>query len=78
MSETYPEKVVNIKVIGVGGAGNNVVNRMISGKVRGVEFIVVNTDRQDLNKSKCENKLKKEISCRGNCKKCIFVSAKYV
>ena len=57
MSETYPEKVVNIKVIGVGGAGNNVVNRMISSKVRGVDFIVVNTDRQDLNKSKCENKL---------------------
>ena len=57
MSENYADKVVNIKVIGVGGAGNNVVNRMISGGVGGVEFIVVNTDRQDLNKSKCENKL---------------------
>ena len=53
----YPEKVVNIKVIGVGGAGNNVVNRMLASGVDGVEFLVVNTDRQDLNKSKCPNKL---------------------
>lgn len=57
MSETYTDKVVNIKVIGVGGAGNNVVNRMITSGIGGVEFVVVNTDRQDLNKSKCENKL---------------------
>ena len=53
----YPEKVVNIKVIGVGGAGNNVVNRMLESGVEGVDFLVVNTDRQDLNKSKCPNKL---------------------
>ncbi len=53
----YPEKVVNIKVIGVGGAGNNVVNRMLSAGVQGVDFLVVNTDRQDLNKSHCPNKL---------------------
>ena len=53
----YPEKVVNIKVIGVGGAGNNVVNRMLASGVEGVDFLVVNTDRQDLNKSKCPNKL---------------------
>ena len=55
--ESYPDKVVNIKVIGVGGAGNNVVNRMIESGVGGVEFVVVNTDKQDLNKSKCPNKL---------------------
>ena len=53
----FQEKVVNIKVIGVGGAGNNVINRMISSGVGGVEFIAVNTDKQDLNKSKCENKI---------------------
>ena len=53
----YPEKVVNIKVIGVGGAGNNVVNRMLASGVEGVDFLVVNTDRQDLNKSNCPNKL---------------------
>ena len=57
MSEVYAEKVVNIKVIGVGGAGNNVVNRMIDSKIDSVDFVVVNTDRQDLNKSKCPNKL---------------------
>ena len=34
--ESYPDKVVNIKVIGVGGAGNNVVNRMIESGVSGV------------------------------------------
>ena len=57
MSEFFAEKVVNIKVIGVGGAGNNVVNRMIESKIGGVDFIVVNTDRQDLNKSNCDNKV---------------------
>ena len=57
MPEEFAEKVVNIKVIGVGGAGTNVVNRMIASGVQGVEFIVVNTDRQDLNKSHCENKV---------------------
>ena len=57
MPEVYSEKVVSIKVIGVGGAGNNVVNRMIAGGVEGVDFIVVNTDRQDLNKSKCDIKV---------------------
>lgn len=36
--ESYPDKVVNIKVIGVGGAGNNVVNRMIESGVSGVEL----------------------------------------
>jgi len=57
MSAVYEDKVVAIKVIGVGGAGNNVVNRMIAAGVQGVEFIAVNTDKQDLNKSLCENKL---------------------
>ena len=57
MPEEYMEKVVNIKVIGVGGAGNNVVNRMIDSGIQGVEFIVINTDRQDLNKSRCPNKV---------------------
>ena len=57
MPENYTDKTVNIKVIGVGGAGNNVVDRMISGGIGGAEFIVVNTNRQALKKSKCENKL---------------------
>ncbi len=53
----FEEKVVSIKVIGIGGAGNNVVNRMIAAGVGGVEFVVVNTDKQDLNKSNCPNKI---------------------
>ena len=40
------ESGVSIKVVGVGGGGNNAVNRMISTNIRGVEFIAVNTDKQ--------------------------------
>ena len=57
MSKAFEERVVKIKVIGVGGAGNNVINRMVEAGVDGVDFVVVNTDKQDLNKSNCENKL---------------------
>ena len=57
MSEMFQERVVKIKVIGVGGAGNNVINRMIDSGVDGVEFVVINTDKQDLNKSVCKNKV---------------------
>ena len=53
----FQERVVKIKVIGVGGAGNNVINRMIESGVSGVDFIVINTDKQDLNKSICKNKV---------------------
>ena len=53
----FQERVVKIKVIGIGGAGNNVVNRMIDAGVEGVDFVVVNTDKQDLNKSNCPNKI---------------------
>ena len=46
-----------IKVIGVGGAGNNAVNRMVESGIRGVEFISVNTDRQALQESKAGTKI---------------------
>lgn len=46
-----------IKVIGVGGGGNNAVDRMIEDKMDGVEFISVNTDRQALAKSKATTKI---------------------
>ena len=46
-----------IKVIGVGGGGNNAVNRMIKAGVQGVEFIVANTDVQALNDSKAPIKI---------------------
>ena len=48
---------VNIKVVGVGGGGNNAVNRMISTNIRGVEFIAVNTDSQALSFSNASKKL---------------------
>ncbi len=54
--ETY-ESGVNIKVIGVGGGGNNAVNRMIANNIKGVEFVVINTDRQVLSKSEATTKL---------------------
>ena len=51
------ESGVNIKVVGVGGGGNNAVNRMISTNIRGVEFVAVNTDRQALRKSDASNQI---------------------
>lgn len=55
--EPVYESGVNIKVIGVGGGGNNAVNRMISTNIRGVEFIAINTDNQALNTSCAAKKL---------------------
>ena len=52
-----PENVVNIKVIGIGGAGNNVVNRMVKAGTQGVEFIAVNTDKQALAVSNADQKI---------------------
>ena len=52
-----PESVVNIKVIGVGGGGNNVINRMVRTETKGVEFIAINTDKQVLEKSSATIKL---------------------
>lgn len=46
-----------IRVIGVGGAGNNGVNRMIEAGLKGVEFISVNTDKQALSISKANKKI---------------------
>jgi len=46
-----------IKVIGVGGAGNNAINRMIDSGIKNVDFIAVNTDRQALQLSKANTKI---------------------
>ena len=51
------ESGVCIKVVGVGGGGNNAVNRMIASNVRGVEFISINTDRQALKNSLAPNQV---------------------
>lgn len=56
-AEAGPENVVTIKVIGVGGAGNNVVNRMVKDGTQGVEFIAVNTDKQALAISNADQKI---------------------
>ncbi len=55
--ETGQETVVKIKVIGVGGGGNNVVNRMVRSGSRGVDFVAVNTDKQALNVSSATYKI---------------------
>ncbi len=55
--ETGPDAVVNIKVIGVGGGGNNVVNRMVRSDAKGVDFVAVNTDKQALNVSSAADKI---------------------
>ena len=52
-----PDNVVNIKVVGVGGGGNNVVNRMVNTGTKGVDFIAVNTDKQALSKSAATYKI---------------------
>ena len=51
------DKVAQIKVVGVGGGGNNAVNRMIQANITSASFVAVNTDKQDLEKSKCKNKV---------------------
>ena len=56
-NEKMLDGTATIKVIGVGGAGNNAVNRMVDCGIRGVEFIAVNTDRQALQMSKAGTKI---------------------
>jgi cell division protein FtsZ len=51
------DSVAKIKVIGVGGAGNNAVNRMIEHGLTGAEFFAVNTDKQALMLSRAKNKI---------------------
>lgn len=51
------ETFARIRVVGVGGSGLNAVNHMINSKVRGVEFIAVNTDAQDLHRSLAKKKI---------------------
>ncbi len=55
--DTEVNQFAEIKVIGVGGGGNNAVNRMITSGLKGVEFISVNTDSQALNLSRAASKL---------------------
>lgn len=51
------EAFARIRVVGVGGSGNNAVNHMVESKVRGVDFIAINTDAQDLHASPARRKV---------------------
>ena len=59
MTEIKPavEAPAKIKVVGIGGSGGNAINRMIEGGIKGVEFIAINTDIQDLNYNKAPVKI---------------------
>lgn len=57
VSDIIPETLAKIKVVGVGGGGNNAVNRMITAGLRGVDFIAVNCDAQALFLSKAQNRI---------------------
>lgn len=53
----FDTTVVKIKVIGIGGGGNNAVNRMVNSGIAGVEFVAINTDKAALNKSSANIKV---------------------
>jgi cell division protein FtsZ len=55
--QTEVESFARIRVVGVGGSGMNAINHMINSGVKGVEFIAVNTDAQDLHHSKAKKKV---------------------
>lgn len=59
MGEIKPpvETFARIKVVGVGGSGGNAISRMIESKLRGVEFVAINTDAQDLHQNKASEKV---------------------
>jgi len=59
MAEIKPpvETFARIKVVGVGGSGGNAIGRMIESKIRGVEFVAINTDAQDLHHNKAQEKV---------------------
>ncbi len=56
-ADSGPDNVVTIKVLGIGGAGNNVVNRMVKSGTDGVEFVAINTDKQALSISNADVKI---------------------
>ena len=55
--DSLSEQKANLKVVGVGGAGGNAVNRMITSGMQGVDFIAINTDAQDLENNPAEHKI---------------------
>ncbi len=51
------ETAANIKVVGIGGSGKNALNHMVASKLKGVEFVAINTDTQDLHNCLAEKKI---------------------
>ena len=68
------ESFARIKVVGIGGSGKNALNHMIMSKVKGVEFICMNTDTQDLHHSQAE----KKIHIGKNLTKSLFISIGWI
>ena len=62
MPEKHIETKPRITVFGIGGAGGNAVNNMISGQLEGVEFVVANTDNQSLVRSLCDERVRLGIN----------------
>ena len=60
--ESGPDNVVTIKVVGIGGAGNNVVNRMVKTGTQGVELIAINTDKPALAVSNASQKIQTRVT----------------
>ena len=56
-NEVYETKGTKIKIIGIGGAGGNAINDMISSNIIGVDYVAINTDEQDLKGSKAKTKI---------------------
>ena len=59
MPQVQPEieAFARIRVVGVGGSGNNAINHMMESKMRGVDFVAINTDAQDLHQSLAKKKI---------------------
>ncbi len=55
--QTEPESAARIRVVGIGGSGKNAVNHMVASKMKGVDFISINTDAQDLQQSLARTKI---------------------
>jgi len=55
--KTDVESFARIRVVGAGGSGNNAVNHMVASKIKGVEFVAINSDAQDLHNSQAKKKI---------------------
>ena len=73
------QTLANVKVVGIGGGGSNAISRMNRNFIRGVDFIAINTDHQDLDQCKVREKiyLKEEGRAAGFLSHALAVNFKY-